>query len=128
MKLLLDAHALLWFATNDPKLSGNARSLIEEPDNEKLVSSAIAWEITIKASLGKLPFRAPVEEFLNTAIDDPTYNLLAIQVPHLATLTTLPFHHRDPFDRILIAQSLSEEVPVVSTDGAFDDYGVDRIW
>jgi PIN domain nuclease of toxin-antitoxin system len=128
MKVLLDTHAFLWFIMGSADLSVNARALIEDPANERLLSVASLWEIAIKTSLGKLTLSAPFDELIPAQLKLNGIDLLNIKVDHLSTLTTLPFHHRDPFDRLIIAQAIVEKLPVVSLDGAFDTYGVTRHW
>jgi PIN domain nuclease of toxin-antitoxin system len=128
MKVLLDTHAFLWFIMGSASLSVNARALIEDAGNERLLSVASLWEIAIKTSLGKLTLSAPFDELIPAQLKLNGIDLLNIKVDHLSTLTTLPFHHRDPFDRLIIAQAIVEKLPVVSLDGAFDTYGVTRHW
>lgn len=128
MKILLDTQAFLWFITDDPKLSAFARSLIENSDNERLLSIASLWEIAIKMSLGKLEMGRPFEELIPHQLELNDINVLVIEVAHLKKVAVMPFHHRDPFDRLIIAQSLVEQLPVVSIDAKFDDYGVERLW
>jgi PIN domain nuclease of toxin-antitoxin system len=128
MKLLLDTHAFLWFVLNDPSLSPIARDLIIDPLNEILLSPATHWEIAIKISIGKYQLPGPFESWINTQIQTNDFQILPIEVAHTALITTLPFHHKDPFDRLLISQSLAEKISVISTDGIFDVYGVSRLW
>lgn len=128
MRLLLDTHALLWFLLNDARLSGNARSLITAPANDVFVSPASYWEIAIKISLGKYTLEEDFAEFMESQIVENELTLLPITVKHAAVVATLPFHHRDPFDRLLIAQAMTEDVPLLSADPAFDLYDVTRIW
>ena len=128
MKVLLDTHAFLWFIMGSANLSVNARALIENPANERLLSVASLWEIAIKTSLGKLTLSAPFDELIPAQLKLNGIDLLNINVEHLSTLTTLTFHHRDPFDRLIIAQAIVEKLPVISLDGAFDAYGVTRHW
>jgi PIN domain nuclease of toxin-antitoxin system len=128
MKVLLDTHAFLWFVLGDAKLSSNARHAIEDPDNEKLVSPASYWEIAIKISLNKYTLSQPYEAFMQKGIAGNGFSILPIEVQHTAALTTLPFHHRDPFDRLLIAQASVENIPVISGDAAFAAYPVTCIW
>jgi PIN domain nuclease of toxin-antitoxin system len=101
MTLLLDTHAFLWFILDDPALSPLARDMIEEPENRRLASVASFWEMASKASLGKLDVPEPFEEFVQRQLHVNT-------LPHVALITTLPFHHCDPFDRLLIAQCVVE--------------------
>jgi PIN domain nuclease of toxin-antitoxin system len=128
VRLLLDTHTLLWFALNDPRLSTSAASLILDPAYEKLVSPASYWEIAIKISMKKYALALPYEDFFRGAIDDNGFRVLPIEPRHTAGLTTLPYHHKDPFDRLIIAQTMVENVPVVSVDSNFDAYGVTRLW
>ncbi len=128
MRLLLDSHAFLWFIMGSANLSVNARALIEDPANERLLSVASLWEIAIKTSFGKLTLSAPFDELIPAQLKLNGIDLLNIKVDHLSTLTTLPFHHRDPFDRLIIAQAIVEKLPVISLDGTFDAYGVTRHW
>ena len=128
MRLLLDTHALLWFVSNHPDLSPNAAQLIADPVNKKIVSVVSLWEITIKVSLGRLSLALPLADFINVHLTPSKVQSLQIEVPHLLTLETLPHHHRDPFDRLLAAQALAENVSFISADPAFDSYGVQRIW
>ena len=126
MRLLLDTHTLLWFALNDPRLSASAASL--EQAYEKLVSPASYSEIAIKISTKKYALALPYEDFFRGAIDDNGLRALPIESRHTAALTTMPYHHKDPFDRLIIAQTMVENVPVVSVDSNFDAYGVTRLW
>ena len=128
MKLLLDTHAFLWFVLNDPSLSLIARDLIIDPLNEIFLSPATHWEIAIKISIGKYQLPGPFKSWINTQIQTNDFQILPIEVTHTALVTTLPFHHKDPFDRLLISQSLVEKISIISTDGIFDSYGVSRLW
>lgn len=128
MFLLLDAHALLWFLSDDSRLSALARKLIEGEDSVVLVSIATLWEITIKNALGKLPLPRPIAEFMQVELQKNEFDILPIVPAHLEFLATLPFHHRDPFDRILAAQALKENIPLISADAALDAYGIQRLW
>jgi len=128
MILLLDTQALLWFVWDDPQLSAVAKGLIEDPDNRKLVSIASCWEIAIKVSIGKLNLGEPSRTFLGREITDNNFELLPISLEHATAVETLPFHHRDPFDRLLIAQAILENAPILSADSAFDPYPITRLW
>jgi PIN domain nuclease of toxin-antitoxin system len=128
VRLLLDTHTLLWFALNDPRFSVSAASLILDPAYEKLVNPASYWEIAIKISTRKYALALPYEDFFRGAIDDNGFRILSIEPRHTATLTTLPYHHKDPFDRLIIAQAMVENVSVVSVDSNLDAYGVPRLW
>lgn len=128
MKLLLDTHTVLWFYLADPQLSSSANAAIVEPKNEKWVSPATYWEIAIKISTGKYVLAQPYEDFWRNAIDSNGFLYLHILPRHTALLTTLPYHHRDPFDRLLVAQAMAEGMTIVSADGIIDAYGVARLW
>jgi PIN domain nuclease of toxin-antitoxin system len=128
MKLLLDTHAFLWFVLNDARLSPTARALLVDPNNELLLSPASYWEIAIKVSTGKYQVPGAFADFMHAQINQNQLTILPITVPHVAVVAALPFHHRDPFDRLLIGQAQVENVPVVSSDSAFDAYGVIRQW
>ncbi len=128
MNLLLDTHAFLWFITNDSKLSVTAQTLIQSPANRRLLSLASVWEMAIKLSLGKLKLAQPFAQFIPEQLRLNRIELLPIQFAHTATVATLPFHHRDPFDRLMVAQCQVEGIPVVSNDPAFDAYSVQRLW
>ena len=128
MNFIADTHAFLWFVTDAPQLSARAKTLFESPDNGRLLSLASVWEIAIKASLGKLSFEQPLEQFLPQQITLNRIQLLDISMAHTLRVATLPLHHRDPFDRMLVAQALSENLSVLSNDTALDAYGIKRLW
>ncbi|WP_437729782.1 type II toxin-antitoxin system VapC family toxin [Sorangium sp. So ce1335] len=127
MRLLVDTHAFLWFLANDPQLSTEAKRSLEEPTNDLVMSVASPWEIAIKVSLGKLSIPGDVEAFLRQHLVINDIALLDITLRHIARVSVLPFHHRDPFDRLIVAQALVENIPIVSQDAVFDAYGVERI-
>lgn len=128
MRLLLDTHTFLWFVLNDPQLSAPARTLIEDPANDILISPASYWEIAIKVRLGKLNLFALYDDFMHRGIVGNDFEILPIEPRHTSLLTTLPLHHKDPFDRLLLVQALVEAIPIVGVDVAFDPYGVTRLW
>jgi PIN domain nuclease of toxin-antitoxin system len=128
MRLLLDTHAFIWFVLDDPLLSRPAHALITDPANDILVSPASFWEIAIKVGLGKLDLHATYDDFMYRGIVGNDFEILPIEPRHTSQLTTMPLHHRDPFDRLLIAQALVEGVGIVGADAAFDAYGVTRVW
>lgn len=128
MKLLLDTHAFLWFLEDDARLSATARTLIADGDTDIFLSVGSLWEMAIKISLGKLSISQQFESFIPEQLAINRIDLLHISVDHTARLTSLPFHHRDPFDRLLIAQALTADMPIVGADVAFDAYGVRRLW
>lgn len=123
-RLLVDTHALLWWLSDDASLSAAARAVIAEPAHEPLVSIASLWEIAIKRSLGKLS----VPDELPRLISDAGFAWLAVEPAHAWRTRILPPHHRDPFDRLLVAQALDEHLPVVTTDATFAAYGVQVCW
>lgn len=121
-------HAFLWFILDDPKLSDKARGLIADPDNVVEISPASYWEIAIKISLKKYALPESYETFMDRELKENNFRILPIEPKHTAILTELPFHHRDPFDRLLIAQAKSENISLVSTDPALDAYPIKRLW
>ncbi|NMG60070.1 type II toxin-antitoxin system VapC family toxin [Geitlerinema sp. P-1104] len=124
MKLLLDTHILIWLIEGNPNLSQTARQAIEDESNTLDLSIVSLWEITIKTSLGKLELAIPLEQIVINFILPSGIQILPIQLSHLLILQTLPFHHRDPFDRLLISQAKSEGLTLVSGDGMFEQYEV----
>jgi PIN domain nuclease of toxin-antitoxin system len=128
MSLILDTHSFLWFIIGSPRLSGHARALIEDDMHDKRLSTASLWEMAIKLSLGRLTLAEPFGVLIPQQLRLSGIEILNIEIAHLAVLTTLPFHHRDPFDRLIIAQAIAEQCPVVSVDPAFDAYAVERLW
>ena len=128
MKLLLDTHTFLWFIMGSHNLSADARALIEDAANEKFVSVASLSEIAIKLSIGKLTLSAPFDVSIPQQLNLNGFELLNIEIEHAAVVATLPFHHRDPFDRLLIAQAAVEKMSVVSIDTVFDAYPITRLW
>ncbi len=128
MTLLLDTHTLLWFLTNDSSLSSRARGAIEDSANVAHVSAASLWEVAIKCTLGKLKLPAPYAEVFPSQLETNGFALLPIAPAHCAALLTLPFHHRDPFDRMLLAQAKAEGMTLVTDDGQFGPYSVPLLW
>jgi PIN domain nuclease of toxin-antitoxin system len=128
VRLLLDTHAWLWFVLGDSSLSKTARELIADAGNEKLLSPASYWETAIKISIGKYELARPYGEFLEHAVEDQGIRLLPVLPAHAVVVSSLPFHHRDPFDRLMVAQALVEGVAMVSDDAALDAYGIRRLW
>ena len=123
-RLLVDTHAILWWLADDPALPEGPRALIAHPENEPLVSAAVLWEVAIKRSLGKV--RAPAN--LPEVIAAEGFTLLAVAPAHAWAVHALPLHHRDPFDRLLVAQAVVEAVPLVSADPELRRYGIDVRW
>jgi PIN domain nuclease of toxin-antitoxin system len=128
MNLLLDTHAFLWFIASAPRLSSPAQSLIQAPANHRWLSMAGLWEIAIKVSLGKLTLAQPFDQFMPRQLQLNQIEVLAIELPHVAAVVGMPFHHRDPFDRLMAAQCQIEGVPIVSADPVFDAYSIRRVW
>ena len=129
MRLLLDTHAFLWWVFADPKLSRAARTAItDEAQNSVFVSAASAWEIATKYRIGKLSDARVVAEDLSGTIAAEGFNPLAVSVLHAERAGSLVGHHRDPFDRMLIAQAISEDLVLLSNERAFEAYGVKRLW
>ena len=119
-----DTHAFLWFILDDPKLSDQALTLIIDGRHDVLVSPATYWEIAIKISIGKYQLPEPYDVFMQRELVSNAFSILPVLPSHTAALTNMPFHHRDPFDRLLIAQAQTEAIPLVSVDA----YGVARLW
>ncbi len=130
MRLLLDTHALYWYVEDDPQLSELARTSIQDVSNEILISPASYWEIAIKVSIGKWRLNRSYEEFIDIGLNQYGFQVLPILPAHTARLIGLPFPpgHKDPFDRLLVAQALVEQIPIVSADSFLDAYGVTRLW
>ncbi len=126
-RYILDTHTYLWFISNDRKLSAKARKLIEA-DSRIYVSISSLWEITIKASLGKITLTASLENILKKQIAENDFEILHIDPNHLMKLFTLPYNHGDPFDRIIIAQALYENLPIIGCDSLFTSYGVSLLF
>ena len=124
---LLDTHAFLWWVWDDPKLSSCARQAISRAADCYL-SLASCWEMALKISLGKLKLPASYRHYIPEQMAANGFRQLPIEFRHTSQLASLPFHHRDPFDRLLIAQAIEEKLPIISLDDAFDLYGVCRIW
>jgi PIN domain nuclease of toxin-antitoxin system len=127
MNLLLDTHVFLWFVNDHPKLSNHLKDLIEDDDNVSYLSMASLWEMSIKFNLGKLTLEPDYEEFVEREVITSRIKLLKIELEHLKINAALPFHHRDPFDRLIIAQAVVENLPIISVDSAFDKYSVTLI-
>ena len=129
MRYLLDTSSFLWFVNDDNKLSEAARELIEDADTEICLSLVSIWEIAIKATLGRgLDLPRPFTQFIDIVLKNYDFNVMEISISHLKRVHDLPLHHRDPFDRLLIAQSLVENIPVITSDAAFDQYAIQRLW
>ena len=128
MNLLLDTHAFLWFVWGHKNLSGTAQTLIADPLNQIFFNAASHWEIAIKTSTGKLILTAPFKDLIEQSLAKNNFKLMAIEVDHSDVVLRLPFHHRDPFDRMLIAQAMVQQMPIVNNEALFDQYGIQRLW
>ena len=126
MTLLLDTQAFLWWVADEPRLSARARRAIAGATC--LLSVASCWEIAIKAGLGKLEIPRPIDRFLQQQLEVNGFRLLPASVEHVSAVADLPFHHRDPFDRLLAAQARREDLAIVSADPIFRKHGVMRVW
>lgn len=127
MRLLLDTHIFIWFVLSPSQLSMTALAAIQNPQNRVFLSLVSAWEMSIKSGLGKLSLTQPIEPFFTNQAPQNQFEILPITLPHIAAVERLPQHHRDPFDRLLIAQSLTEAMPLISADRAFDPYSISLI-
>lgn len=128
MRVLLDTHAFLWFICGDERLSICARSCIEDEGTTKLVSIASIWEIAIKTSIGRLAMVGSFDSVIPAQIARNGFSVLDIRLEHIARVVSLPLHHRDPFDRLLISQALVEDIPIVTRDAAFHAYDLECVW
>ena len=128
MKVLLDTHVFLWWNIDDPRLSKKARAVISNPGNTLILSVASAWEIAIKVQAGKLRLPSDPATYVQDRAARNHMEILPIQLKHAVELHSLPLNHRDPFDRILIVQSLIEGLPIMTADEHFRSYTVDIVW
>ncbi len=128
MRVLVDTQSIIWFSLNNPRLSKTARETLEDGENECYVSMASFWKMSIKINLGKMEMDGlTLVEFMDI-VQEHNFITLRIERDHVIVNGQLPLHHRDPFDRIIIAQAITEAMPIVSNDPAFDDYPIQRIW
>jgi PIN domain nuclease of toxin-antitoxin system len=128
VKVLLDSHTLIWAVDNPTRLGAQAAVVLRDKSNELLLSAATIWELSIKFGLGKLSLSSPFAPWCNQAITDLGIAVVPITVEYSAAQSTLPRHHGDPFDRMLVAQALVERVTIVSADDIFERYGLTRVW
>jgi len=128
MRLLLDTHSFLWFVAGSTSLSATARAHLEDPGNDLFLSVASLWEMAIKISLGKLSLDEPFDELIPQQLAASGIATLPVRFAHVAAVARLPFHHRDPFDRMIIAQAQVDGLPVVGNDAEWGNYGIQRIW
>jgi PIN domain nuclease of toxin-antitoxin system len=128
MRVLIDSHALIWYVDQDKLLSLASRAAISDPTNDLLLSAGTIWEIGIKAGLGKLVLTQPFKFWMDQAISDLQVTVLPLSVDYVDVQLKLPKHHGDPFDRLIVAQAIVEQVPIISVDASLDAYGITRIW
>ena len=128
MRLIIDTQVLIWWTNDVSNISRRVQDIIFDLDNELWLSLASIWEMQIKISLGKLDLPRSLPDIIATQIEENQIKILPIELSHIYALDRLPLHHRDPFDRLIIAQSLTEEMPIASIDKAFDAYLIERIW
>jgi len=128
MKYLLDTHVLLWILSDDKRLSNHAKVQFLDTKNMIYLSMASIWEMSIKISLNKLKLKSSLETLVDEHVIGNDINLLTIESAHIYPLQKLPFHHRDPFDRLIVSQAIYEKMPIISSDKNFDLYSVERIW
>ncbi len=128
MKVLIDTHALLWLITDDDRLSKNARQIFLSSESRLFFSAASLWEICIKMSLGKISLKNGWFQTIQKEMEINTIQWLPIEMTHCAEVAEMPFHHRDPFDRMLIAQAIVEDLQLLSRDRRISDYAIERIW
>ncbi|MDX2029297.1 MAG: type II toxin-antitoxin system VapC family toxin [Blastocatellia bacterium] len=130
MNLLLDTHTFLWFA--DEQQSANlpepTKDLLIDGRNALFISPASVWEMAIKVSIGKLKLTEPATRLVEFHLANNSIRLLPVRLSHYSCIETLPLHHRDPFDRLLVSHALIDGLPIVSIDNAFDQYGIERVW
>lgn len=128
MKVLIDTHVFIWWTSDQMKLSAYVYNLLTDASTEAILSIASIWEMQIKLSLGKLTFKTALPELVENEVKRNQIKLLPINLTHIYALSNLPNHHRDPFDRLLIAQAMNEKLALVSIDEKFDSYDVERLW
>jgi len=128
MKVLLDTHALLWLISDDERLSENAKLIFLNQGNRLFFSVASLWEICIKKSLEKIALRNDWLRTIQAEMEANTIQWLPIETAHCAEVAELPFHHRDPFDRMLVAQAIVEDMQLLSRDDRLSDYAIERVW
>jgi len=128
VKILLDTHAFLWLVTDAPELSETAKQVFLDKANEIVLSAVSGFEIAVKYSLGKLELSEPPEVFIQNRIFKNELSVLPVTLQHTLKLSDLPFHHRDPFDRLLITQAMTENLPILTRDPLFSEYSVVTVW
>ncbi|MCK5379597.1 MAG: type II toxin-antitoxin system VapC family toxin [Acidobacteria bacterium] len=128
MKVLLDTHSMLWWLANDRRLSPLAREAISDGRNRLIWSMASSWEIAVKVGIGKLTLGRPLQQLFADIVSDQGVELLPITHDHCTRLSTLPLHHRDPFDRMLVVQAQGERLPILSADPKLSQYDIEVLW
>ena len=128
MKYLIDTHALLWIVTKNKKLSKKVKDIYLNSENQIFISLASLWEMAIKINLKKLSINEPLKDFVKNQIKSNDINILDIKTKHILLLENLPYYHKNPFDRLIISQSINEQIPLLSFDKVFDKYSIKRIW
>ena len=128
MKVLIDTHAFIWLDTQPEKLSKTAMEICQDTDNELYLSMASIWEMQIKVQLGKLKLKIPLADMLTVQQQENDLNVLNIALTHIYQLQALPLHHNDPFDRLIIAQSVLENMTLISVDEKFKAYDISMLW
>ncbi|MFV2071785.1 MAG: type II toxin-antitoxin system VapC family toxin [Thermoanaerobaculales bacterium] len=126
--ILIDTHAFLWFVFDDPRLSAPAGRVLADPARDKVLSMASLWEIAVKVNIGKLDLGMSFSEFIDATVTSRELRLLELGLPHLSAYAELPLHHRDPFDRLLVAQAKVECLVVLTSDECFSAYGIETFW
>ena len=128
MRILIDSHVLIWYVDQDNLLSPASHAAISDPTNDLLLSAGSIWEIGIKLGLGKIILTQPFKPWINQAISDLDVTVLPLNVEYVDVQSNLPRHHGDPFDRLIVAQAVVEQVSIISADANLDPYGIIRIW
>lgn len=128
MRILLDTHAFLWWIDESERLSRKARDCLFDPKHHFFLSLASVWELAIKVRIAKINLSEPLDHFVSHEMRQNKFRLLSITLQHATGVASLPLHHRDPFDRLLISQALAEGMPILGADRIFDFYGVERLW
>ena len=128
MRILIDTHVFIWWTSDSQKLSFTVYNLLTSPKTQVIFSVVSIWEMQIKLSLGKLQLKTALPELVEDEVKQNRIELLPLDLSHIYALSNLPNHHRDPFDRLLIAQAKSEELVIISIDEKFDGYDIERLW
>ena len=128
MRYLLDTHTLLWITTDDVRLSDKVKEIYLDAENVIFCSIASVWELAIKTSIGKIKFEKDLDDFIEVHVKGNNIDIAKIELPHVLRIANLPFHHRDPFDRLIIAQAIEDNLIILGSDSIFDKYKVNRTW